>query len=184
MILQGVAGVLTGLVGNIFTAWNNRKLKALEYENASKEREHELKMIEAQTAATIKEVEANIRITETEIAGEIQKEELDVFKTVQVAANKPTFKEKYMEKLYTTKVGSGIAIFLTFLFGLADFIKAITRPVITVGLIILVCWMVGSGFGTAAAMLELVTYLATTCVVWWFGYRNEKKFNQQPKPKE
>lgn len=173
MILgSGALGVVTGLVGNIFTSWNNRKAEKAK-------QEHEIKLIEANTSALIKESEANIKITETNIAGEISKAELDVFKENIKLGNKDVFKESYMEKLYSTKVGSWFGTVLAFLFGIADLIKSVTRPLITVFLVGLVAWMVASGIGEIVAMVDLVVYLATTAVVWWFGYRNESKFQKQ-----
>jgi Flp pilus assembly protein TadB len=154
MILGGIAGVVTGLVGNVFTAWNNRKAE-------KSKQEHEIKLIEANTSAMIMESEANIRITETNIAG-----------------NKDVFKESYMEKLFSSKVGSWFGTIIAVLFGIADWIKAVTRPLITVFLVGLVAWMVVSGMGELVAMVDLVVYLATTAVVWWFGYRNESKFQK------
>lgn len=173
MILgSGIAGVVTGLVGNIFTAWNNRKAEKAK-------QEHEIKLIEANTNAMIKEVEANIQITETNIAGEISKAELDVFKEGIKLGNKDVFKESYMEKLYSTKVGSWFGTLLAFLLGISDWIKSMTRPLITMFLVGLVAWMVATGVGELVAMVDLVVYLATTAVVWWFGYRNESKFQKK-----
>lgn len=172
IIGSGIAGVVTGLVGNIFTAWNNRKMKKAE-------QEHEIKLIEAQTAATVKEAEANIKIAETQIAGEIKQAELEVFKQGIQEGNKDVFKESYMEKLFSSKIGKYFGTFLAFLLGFVDFVKAATRPLITIFLVGLVAWMVVNGVGELVAMVDLVVYLATTSVVWWFGYRNEAKFQKQ-----
>lgn len=172
MILgSGILGVVTGLAGNIFTSWNNRK--------AEKEKQdHAIKLIDANTSALIRESEANIKITETNIAGEISKAELDVFKNGIISGNKDVFKESYMEKLFSSKVGSWFGTIIAVLFGIADWIKSITRPLITIFLVGLVAWMVSTGIGDLVAMVDLVVYLATTAVVWWFGYRNESKFQK------
>jgi hypothetical protein len=169
---SGVAGLLTGFLGNIFTAWNNRKMKKAD-------NEHQIKLIEAQTNAMIKEAEANIRVTEAEIEGEIKTAELDVFKQSIIEGNKNVFSEKYMDKLFSSKVGSWFGMFLAFIFGIVDFIKALTRPGLTIFLVGLVAWMVTTGTGNIVDLVDLVVYLATTAVVWWFGYRNESKFQKQ-----
>lgn len=171
ILASGIAGVVTGLIGNIFTSWNNRKAKKEEYV-------HEVAMITANTDAMIKEAEANIKITETTIAGDISKAELDVFRESIVVGNKDVFRESYMEKLFSTRVGTYIGTFIALLFGIADWVKSMTRPLITIFLVGLVAWMVSEGIGDLVSMVDLVVYLATTAVVWWFGYRNESKFQK------
>jgi len=167
MILEsGIAGILTGFVGNIFTAWNTRKTK-------QEDNSFQLKKIEAETNAMIREAEANIRITETTIAGDVKLSELDIFSKNITEGNKAEFKEAYMEKLFSNKWGAFVGILISFLFGIADFARAITRPLITLMLVILTGWMVKNRIGAVADMVDLVVYLSTTAVVWWFGYRNQ-----------
>lgn len=167
MILEsGIAGIVTGFIGNIFTAWNTRKTK--QEDNAFR-----LKLIDAETNALIKEAEANIKITETTIAGDIKLSELDIFSKNITEGNKAEFKEAYMDKLFSNKWGSFVGIFISFLFGIADFARAITRPLITLMLVLLTGYMVKNKIGELADLVNLVVYLSTTAVVWWFGYRNQ-----------
>jgi len=167
MILEsGIAGIVTGFLGNIFTAWNTRKTK--REDNA-----YQLKRIEAETNAMIREAEANIKITETQIAGDIKLSELDIFSKNINEGNKSEFKEAYMDKLFSNKWGTFVGIFISFLFGIADFARAITRPLITLMLVLLTAYMVKNSIGGIDDMVSLVVYLSTTAVVWWFGYRNQ-----------
>lgn len=174
ILTSGVAGLITGFVGNIFTAWNTRKTKQMEHK-------FELDRIEAETNALVREAEANIKITESQIAGDIKLSELDIFGKNLVEGNKSVFKETYMERLFQNKFGVFVGIILSFLFGFADFVRSITRPAITLGLVLLTAYMIKNGLGAISDMVDLVVYLATTAVVWWFGYRNEANFQIKKK---
>lgn len=174
ILTSGVAGLVTGFVGNIFTAWNTRKTKEMD-------NKFELARIAAETESMIREAEANIRVTESQIAGDIKLSELDIFGKNIIEGNKSVFKETYMERLFQNKFGVFIGILLSFLFGIADFVRSITRPAITLGLVLLTAYMVQNGIGAISDMVDLVVYLATTAVVWWFGYRNEANFQLKKK---
>lgn len=171
MIVGTLVGTITGLLGTAFTAWNTRKMKALDIEDKKLDRKHELDMVKANTEAMIKEVEANIKITETEIAGEIEKSDVDMFAQVQQLGNKDLFKESYWEKLSTSKFGGIVSGILAALFGIVDVIRGLMRPGITTALIYIMYGYLQDTKVVDPIALDYITGLTTTAVVWWFGHR-------------
>lgn len=176
MITGTIVGTLTGLLGTAFTAWNNRKVKALEIKDKELDRAHELSMVKANTEAMIKEVEANIRVTETTIAGEIEKQDVAMFADVQKLANESMFKESYMERLESTMFGKIIGTILGLLFGLVDVLRTAMRPIITITLITMT-YSYANASEIDDLTLEYLVGLTTTAVVWWFGHRSVNTTN-------
>ncbi len=185
MITQALLGVVTGFLGNIVTSFTN--LKAQKLKNA-----HDLSMLTAQTEATIKEAEANIRITETQIAGEVEKAESAAY-LQSIKESTTETSNKLVEKLLSgNKVSQAIGILLTFLLGFVDFIKGAVRPGLTIYLVALTtvitaqAWEIMGAHQEALSAIEakalymevinIVIYLTVSTVTWWFGDRRTAKF--------
>lgn len=171
MIVESIAGIITGFAGNIFTSWNNRKAK-------KEENEYAIKLLKTQTEANIAQSQANIAISKNQVEGEITKAEFEAFKQTIIESNTTSFKETYMEQLFKSKAGSVVGIIIAALFGIADFAKSIARPLITLFLVGLTAWVIKGAVKLDTNMEELVVYLSTTSVVWWFGYRNDIKYEK------
>lgn len=185
MITETLLGVLTGFAGNIVTSFTN--LKAQKLKNA-----HEVAMLAAQTEATIKEAEANIRITETQIAGEIEKAETAAYlESMKQSTGESA--NKLVEKLLTgNKFSVWVGMLLTFLLGIVDFLKGLVRPGLTIYLVALTtvissqAWEIMGAHQEALTALEakaiymevinIVIYLTVSVVTWWFGDRRTAKF--------
>ncbi len=185
MILESILGVATGFLGNIITSFTNLKQQKLK--NA-----HELAMIDAETTAMIKEAEANIKITETKVQGEVEKMETEAFMETLKSASKPSLSNEILAKLFESKWTKWIGCLLAFLLGFVDFLKSLIRPALTiylVGITSYITWYASQILSekqdlmTAIAaqemftgVVDIVIYLTVSCVTWWFGDRRTAKF--------
>lgn len=171
MVIEGIAGIITGFAGNIFTSWNNRKAK-------KEESEYAIKLLKAQTEANIAQSQADIAISKNKVEGEITKAEFEAFKQTITESNTTSFKETYMEQLFKYKAGAVVGIVIAALFGISDFARSIARPLITLFLVGLTAWIIKESVKLEPNIENLIVYLATTAVVWWFGYRNDMKYEK------
>ena len=196
-LLTTLSGGLTGLIGTIWSSYNNRKLKNLEILEKEKERAHEISLIKAETEAMKSEAEAQIKITGAKIAGQTELAEIEGFKISQGQGSSKIFQSVFMEELFQVKGKLGFiavpfGIILIFIFGLSDSLKEMARPLITAYLlgistwITIKSWVLLTGLDiaalnpeTAARILSdninIVLYLTVTSVTWWFGDRMASK---------
>lgn len=185
MIVEGLVGVITGLVGNALTSWTNLRTQKLK-------NEHDLAMVKAESEAMRLEAEANIKVTETQVQGELmQLEEMNYGKNLELA-NKSTVSNKLVEKLFDNKWTTWLGSILVFLLGIVDFLKGLMRPGLTLYLVGLTSWITWYASEilstkqelmdvlTAAALFDKVTdiviYLTVSVVTWWFADRRTAKF--------
>jgi len=198
MLWDVVFGGITGLLGNVFTTYFTYKQKSLEYKHAEK-------MIELEMKAMLAEAEANIKITQAQIEGEVEIADSAAFFESIKQGNKDQFSDKWIADLLGVQ-GKGryfavpCAILVAFLFGIVDFLKGIMRPGLTAYLVGLTTWVTilakdildktSTGPLTAVQALALfdnvitlIIFLTTSCVTWWFGDRRiskaiEKRFTK------
>lgn len=189
-------GGVTGLIGTIWSGYNQRKIKELEIEDRKAERQHDLKMVEAETAAMVAEAEANIKITEAQIEGAVQLEDARAFTASQAAIGKRSFSNKFMDKLFgttgwTAYIAQPVGILVCLLFGCVDTVKDMARPAITAYLLGVSTWVtymawqvLETGGVTLSAtqaetlilnVISTVLYLTSAAVTWWFGDRMAAK---------
>jgi hypothetical protein len=185
MIIEGLAGVLTGLVGNLITSFTNLKTQKLK-------NEHEVAMIEAETKAMQAEAAMQIKVTETAVAGELaQLEETNYGENLK-AVNKPSLNNKILEKLFETKWTAWVGTFIAFWLGFIDVLKGIMRPGLTLYLVALTSWItynaydillakqelmdVASALGLFNRVVDIIIYLTVSVVTWWFADRRVAKF--------
>lgn len=184
-IAEGVAGVVTGLVGTVVTAFTN--LKAQKLKN-----EHELAMVKANTEATIAEVNANIRVTEANLASEMEKMDAQVFQRSIELGNTPVVDNKLVEKLFNNKWTMPFGVLLVLLLGLVEFLRGFMRPGLTGYLVFLTSWITyeatriiqqkqellsaAQALDTFNQVTRIVIYLTVSVVTWWFGDRRVGKF--------
>ena len=182
-------GGLTGLVGTIWSGYNKRK--QLKEEHA-----HELAFAKLNAANTRAEAEMNLLITESNIGGMRDIEEEKSFALSQKVGNEKLLGGTLFAKLFTQQgVASFFAlpvgVLLCFLFGLADLLKGLARPAITIYLLIVSTWISKKAWDVlqsigepltavqASSLVEqvitVVLYLTTTAVTWWFGDRMNEK---------
>lgn len=180
MIVEGVLGVVTGLVGNILTSYTNYKMLKLK-------NEHEKAMVVAETEAMIKETEANIRITEAEVQGEIAKIEETNYGTNIKLGNKQALESSVLTKLFESKWTSWAGTILALLLGMVDVLRTSIRPALTLYLVAMTSWLTleattliqakGNILTGAQAqdlfsdVTTVVLHLTVSTVTWWFADR-------------
>lgn len=185
MIAESVAGVITGLVGTIATSFLNLKTQ-------KEKNKHEINMVEAQTKAMIAEAQANIRITEQEVAGEMERMDAEIYKETIKAGNQQALGNKLLEKLFASKWTTPIGVLLAFLLGFVDFLKHLMRPGLTAYLVLVSSWLTWEAtkiiqlkqdlLSASMAldifndMVNVIFYLTVSVVTWWFGDRRVAKF--------
>lgn len=185
MIIEGIAGVITGLIGNVVTAITNYKTQKLK--NA-----HEVQMTKLETEAMLAETQANIQITETKTQGELAIQDARIFKESIKAGSGKLLDSSVVDKLLDGKYTKWVGTFLVFLLGVADTLRGIMRPVLTLYLVGLTSWITYQAADILAAKATVLTasmaagiftnvtgivvYLAATAVAWWFGDRSVQKY--------
>lgn len=191
-----IFGGVTGLLGTIWSSYNKRKEREMDLKDRENQRAHDLRMVDAQTRAMQAEAEANIRVTEAQVAGAVELENARAFQTSQLEGNKDVFRESFMERLFAVEgwvrlIAVPFGVLVCVLFGLADFVKSIARPTITLYLLGVSTWITKLAWDIldtkgmvltsvqASAIFSNVTgtvlYLTVTAVTWWFGDRMAAK---------
>lgn len=182
---QGVLGVITGLFGTVLTTFMN--LKAQKVKN-----QHELDMLKANTEAMLAEAEMNIKVSENQLKGELERLDAEIYKESIQQANTPAIDVKLVDKLFASKWTMPFGVVLVFLLGLVEFTRSIMRPGLTAYLVFLTSWLTLHSVRiiqqkqellSALQALELfqqvvgiIVYLTVSTVTWWFGDRRVAKF--------
>lgn len=180
-----LGGGASGLLGSLFTG-------ILGYLNKRQDQQHALAVIRAETAAMTAEAEAQIRVTEKRVEGDIALAEMGAFTESQKQGNRDAFRAEYMAQLmaggrFCQFAGAMLALAM----GMVDVLRHSARPVLTyyqVGATTWITWLAWSVLiATETAMsvafaqeifgkvVTTVLYLTVTCVTWWFGDRRVAK---------
>ena len=158
------SGGITGLIGTGITAF-------IEHKKQKAANEHEEKMVALEQQTIKLEAEMAVKKTEAQYAGETEVAEANAFAT-SFSTDKATF------------VKSDDSLFTKILFTIVDFVRGMTRPILTFYLCSVTTWMgykvyvLSKGIQPAQAyallnnIIYVVLYLTTTCCLWWFGTRN------------
>lgn len=189
-MLDVILGGVTGLVGNIITAWSNYKTQKLKNEHAERMYEFKIQELGAKTDAAIK-------ITEAKISGEVELADSRAYDTSQREGNKKAFGDTWIEKLFSVTgwmsyVAVPVALVLAMLLGFVDFLKGLMRPGLTLyltGVTSFLTWQAyeilqqagtvltgDQAFDIYTKVTSIVIYLTVSCVTWWFGDRRIAKF--------
>lgn len=189
-MLDVILGGVTGLVGNVITAWSNYKTQKLKNEHAEKMYEYKIQELAAKTDSAIK-------ITEAKVAGAVELADSRAYDTSQREGNKKAFGDTWIEKLFNVTgwmqyVAVPVALILAMLLGFVDFLKGLMRPGLTLyltGVTSFLTWQAYDILQAAQATLTtdqafdiytkvttIVIYLTVSCVTWWFGDRRIAKF--------
>jgi len=185
-----ILGGVTGLVGNIITAWSNFKTQKLKNEHDEAMYSFKIQELGAKTDAAIK-------ITEAKISGAVELADSEAFKVAQEEGNKQSFSDSWIDKLFSVEgwlsyLATPVAVLLAMLLGAVDVLKGIMRPGLTLYLTAITTWLtwtaydilqqVGATMTSQQALdiynqvTSIVIYLTVSCVTWWFGDRRIAKF--------
>lgn len=167
-------GGITGLIGSVVTRIFDFKTKKLELELEEQKAKHaiELKRVDAEVMA--QEWAARTKMAEVESAG---KEAVADSEAFAKSFNEPM---RYSEGVDPTSAQGWLLIAL-------DTLRAIVRPGLTIYLCVLTTLLyidahrllVQSDFpqqdatGLTNRIVNMILYLTTTCVLWWFGTRQK-----------
>ncbi len=185
MIGEAALGVLTGLVGTVATSWLNMR-------SQREKNSHEVQMVKVQTEAMIAESNANIRVTETQVAGDIERMEVEAYSQSIKEGNKQALSNKVLERLFQSPYTMLFGVILAFLLGFVDFLKHLMRPGLTAYLVFVSTWLTWEATKIIQAkqeilsatmateiftdMVNVIFYLTVSVVTWWFGDRRVAKF--------
>jgi hypothetical protein len=186
MILETVLGTITGFAGTIITS-------VLNFKQQKEKNKHDIELLKAQTDATIKEAEANIRVSEIQVAGDIQRAETQGWIETLKQNSTPAIDAKVIDRLLSGgAVMRFFGITLSFLMGMVEFMKGIMRPGLTLYIMVLATVVtfksieiinahgdvlsVDDANMIFANAMDTVWYLTVTLVTWWFGDRRTAKF--------
>jgi hypothetical protein len=185
-----ILGGVTGLVGNIITAWSNFKTQKLKNEHDEAMYSFKIQELGAKTDAAIK-------ITEAKISGAVELADSEAYKASQTEGNKQSFSDSWIDKLFSVEgwlsyIATPVAVLLAMLLGSVDVHKGIMRPGLTLYLTAVTTWLTWTAYGilqqvganmTSQQALDIynqvtsiVIYLTVSCVTWWFGDRRIAKF--------
>ena len=199
MVIESALGIVTGLVGNIITAFTNYKTQKMKNEHDAKMMDLEIKKMIAQTNAAIK-------ITEAKVKGAVEVADSKAYEESQRQGNKRLMGEGWIERLleYDNKWLSWLtticAVLLATGLGFVDFLKGLIRPGVTLYLMGVTSWLTWKAYGilqatnvgitTAQAVAiyndvtSIVIYLTVSSVTWWFGDRRIAKTLARMKDKD
>jgi hypothetical protein len=197
MILEAALSVIGGFVGNMLTTYSNYKMEQLKQEGRKQDRVHELAMVEAQTKAMIAEVEANIKVTQTTVQGQVDLEEAKAFTLSQQVVAQKNLSCEWIELLLKKTGGIKyltipVAMVLVIVMGVVDVLKSLMQPGLTLYSLAIASWVTYKAYealhtlgigafsaSDAAAMwndaARMMLMLAITLVTWWFGDRRMSK---------
>lgn len=205
MLLDVVFGGITGLVGTIWTGYNNRKVKELELKAIDAKHSYDIARIKAESDAMIVEARANIQITQSKANALIELEKMEAFKTSQEQGNQIALTTKLAEKLvgatgWVRYISIPLITIIAFFLGLADVFRSFARPLITMYLLFVSSWIAWKAWELMSYSKNIITstqavsileqtisvllYLSTTAVCWWFGDRMSEKGLSQFKVKK
>lgn len=194
-------GGITGLVGTIWSGYNQRKQKELDLRKEESKQKYMLAMVRVESEAMLAEAQANLHITESKLQDAIELTEAHMLSESQRSSKQQTLPTAFAEKLAATEgwakiISIPLLSILCFTLALADVIKGLARPCITVYLLGVSTWIsykawqlldvadITLSAEQAVIILEqaisVLLYLSTTAVTWWFGDRMAEKNGKSP----
>ncbi len=190
MLIEGIAGVLSGLIGSIVTSITNYKTQKLK-------NEHDIAMAKIEKEAMIAEAEMGIKVTEAKVQGELAKADAEIFKESIAKGNEKIIAGGTIEKLLEGKYTKWAGTLLIFILGNVEALRGAMRPLLTIYLVGISSWITysaiqllnaQSGALTAAMataifgdVTGIILYLTASAIAWWFGNRGIEKYMQNMK---
>jgi len=168
-------------------------MKKLDNEQKNADNAHEIEMVKAESEAIRMEAEANIKVTQAKVEGEIELADVKAYTMSQKVGNQSLLSSEILEKLLTGNIAMRFfGAVLIFFFGLIDILKAFMRPGLTLYLtgattwVTYMAWKIMQANNTTIGgkeayelfilVVETIIYLTVSCVTWWFGDRRMAKF--------
>jgi len=191
---NGLSGGLFGILGGLGTAWikllADEKERSFKLQENQSKRDHDLKMIAAETDASIKEIEANVQRDKIMMEGQADIEESKDRNVSILKLSENYVKMSLIEKMmfnddrWTAWITMPVAILITFIHGLVDVSRTLVRVVVTYGSVAFSSYVTYMAFGMyqdlkiemssnelyeiVQTMLRLLTFTTSTVVGFWF----------------
>ena len=201
---NGVLGGLFGMIGSFGNAWlknvNDDKERAFKLKESQSKRDYAIKMLSAETEATLAEVSANIQRDKILTEGKIDLEDSKGRNAAMLKLSQNTVKQSLVQKMmfnekWTKIFTMPIAIFITILNGVVDTLRTLIRPLVTYGSVVFSAYVTYIAFnmyrelGVAIdaddileivmTMLRLLTFTTSTVVSFWFMDKSmSRKFQE------
>lgn len=188
MLIEGIVGAVTGIVGTVATAITNYKTQKLK-------NEHDVAMAKIEHEAMIAEAEIGMKVTEQKLQGELAMADAEIYKSNVKLGNGRAVSNSVIERLLEGKWTKWVGTLLIFLLGLADVMRTMMRPLLTVYLVAVTSWVTyeaGSILAAKQALISatlaatlftnvtnIVIFLTVSAVTWWFGNRSLEKYMKE-----
>lgn len=175
-------GAVTGLAGPIISGISNYKM--LQLKNS-----HDLAMIKAKADLYKLKVDSSITIAANNNAKDVESYEVNAL-IESIKADKAMFHSEYIDNLQNSKYTKWVAVVITVMFAIVDFLRGLARPAITYYLIGMSTWItylayeiMGDSTMTSVQAYDLfrtvvltIIFMTISCIAWWFGDRKTAKF--------
>jgi hypothetical protein len=155
LMMSVLSGGVTGLLGTVLSG-------GMKFFENKQKHGYELAIMEMEMRQMDREADNAVKIAETEMEG--------ADRTAAWQALEASYKES------TSRISKGESPWLV----AVDVVRGLMRPVMTLGLLILLAVIyftvaqgltAGDGLPMRVNIILTISYLATTSVLWWFGTR-------------
>lgn len=187
------SGGATGLIGVLLQRYFDYKGKQQDLELVRINNEHARLLAQMEVEKANRAAEATERVAEAQADAQVRSAELEAQARADEAAARAYVASVESDRAtYLDPRAQSRSAFARVMMTLVDSVRGLIRPVLTLYLVILATvmfyWAQGlvpeSGPGALEAakaaeivktIIDTLLYLATTCVVWWFGVRPTAK---------
>jgi len=202
----GLGGGVLGIFGSLGNAWlkniADEKERAFKLAENQSQRDHELKMINAETEATVKEIEANVRRDQIITEGQADIEEIKGRNSAILKISQDYVKASLTEDMmfnknpWTAWLTVPMGMFITFIHGLVDISRTLVRVLVTYGSVVFSAYVTYMAFGMyqeldiamssdelyqiIQTMLRLLTFTTSTVIGFWFMDKSMSRKFQNP----
>ena len=190
-----IIGGLFGVLGSAFNAWikykDDKDLREYKRQEDADKRKHDLAMVEANTTATIREIEANVQRDKIIMEGKADVAESETRNIVLQNYDKDAVTEGTLEWMmknaskWTAWLTVPTGVILVVLNGAVDLARKLVRPVVTYGSVGFSFFILWYSFQTMQSLniaftpsewkdvvmtqLRLVEFIASTAAGFWFA---------------
>lgn len=192
LVSSVMSGGATGLLGILIQRWFDSKSKAQDIEVIKLNHENAVELRRIEIEQTAKEWEGRRDVAaEDRAAREAEAAAVERAAAYESDARMAVASIEHDRARYLSPAAQRRSKWAAFMMGAVDFTRGMVRPLLTAYLVIVVHLMFNwartfaerNGQALSAAdskeillkIIEVVLYLATVAVVWWFGTRPPKR---------
>ena len=190
------SGGATGLVGVLFQRFFDYKTKQQDLELVKINNEHARLLAQMEVDKAARAAQAAEHVADEQAEAQVRSAELDAQARADEAAAKQYIASVEADRAtYLDPKAQARSRFARIMMTIVDSVRGLIRPVLTIYLIVLATVMFAWAKDLATpegqslidaetakemvkAIINTLLYLATTCVVWWFGVRPTEKAKQ------